>query len=209
MHTLLYASSTQTSTNVNASSVAAGTLRLVRHIALHCIQRLAAAAAVQRSAQCPLLLDATTSAANATSLKHVRRPKHITWQRHESKQVTRCQGRSAMAGKMLLVRHLTAVSRLPVTSPSSPSSNTRTWPTSHDRPFVSPSCLAQIVKHPIDDVRDSAVRRSLQGWSATARGTYICSAGTARSRSASLWRPWLAARDVAPSQSYSAASPPR
>lgn len=72
-----------------------------------------------------------------------------------------------MAGKVPLVRHL-AASRgcQSPTHPASPGSTTTTWPTSHDRPLVSLSCLAQIVKHPIDDVRDSAARRSLQGWSA-------------------------------------------
>lgn len=160
-------------------------LRLVRHIALHCIQRLAAAAAVQRSAQRPPLLDATTCAADATSLKHVRRPKHnMATPRVETSHSLSSSERQGGEDASSSAPH--CISRLPVTFPSSPLSTTRTWPTSHNRPFVSLSSLAQIVKHPIDDVRDGAVRRSLQGWSATARGTYICSAGTARGGSAML-----------------------
>lgn len=126
------------------------------------------------------LMDATTSAADATSLKHVRRPKHnMATPRVETKLLVVKVGTPG-AGKMLLVRHLTACRGCQSPPPSSPRCTRHTRPTSHDRPFVSLSCLAQIVKHPIDDVRDSAARRSLQGWSATARGTYICSAGTAR-----------------------------
>lgn len=174
-------------------------------IALHPTPR-GCGGGLARLAQCQLLVDATTPAADATSLKHVRRPKHnMATPRVETKD-TGCQGRNARAGKMLLVPHLTA-SRLCPSPLHSPRCTRRTPPTSHDCPSLSLSCLAQIVERPIDDVRDSVARRSLQGWSATARGTYICSAGTARSGRPILERYNLASGNVAAGQSCTAASP--
>lgn len=190
--------------------MAAGTFRLVRHIALHCIASNASRLR-RRSSALPSAHSCwmqPQSAADATSLKHVR-PKHntATPRVETSHSLSRSERHGGEDASTSSAPH--CISSLPVTLPSSLVALQGHDPRVTIGPFVSLSCLEQIVKHPIDDVRDSAVRRSLQGWSATARGTYICSAGTARRCRATLWRHWLAARNVSPSQSHTAAAPPR
>lgn len=210
MHTLLYASSTRTSTNVNASSSGGRHIEASQAhcIALHPTSRgcggLPALCPVPAPTGCNHKCCECNIAEARASTKTYNMATPRVEASHSLSRPERHGGEDASssaphcsleAASHLLLPPLAAIRGH--------------GPTSHDRPLVSPSCLAQIVKHPIDDVRDSAVRRSLQGWSATARGTYICSAGTARRRSALLLQLWLAARVVAPSQSYSAASPPR
>lgn len=97
--------------------VAKGTLGLVRQCALHSTSRGYGG----RPALCPPMVDATTFAANATLLKHVRRPKtqhSNATSRNKSLAVE--VGASGRGKCFKLAPHRT--SRLPVTLSSSPGS---------------------------------------------------------------------------------------